>query len=122
MTSRDEAAPPACTVYFDGACPVCRAEIGWYRDRIEPGHVAFVDVAAAGCDPAPDLSRTAALARFHVRAADGTLVSGAPAFLALWRMTPRLAPVAIVLSVPPLPWLAEIGYRAFLRVRPLWRR
>ncbi len=78
------------TVYYDGACPVCRREIGFYRARTG-GAVEYCDVATAAC-PAPDLSREDALQRFHVRLGDGTLVSGAGAFLALWREMGWLPP------------------------------
>ena len=74
------------TVYYDGACPVCRREIGFYQKRTG-AEVSYCDVAAEAC-PAPDLTREEALKRFHVRLADGALVSGAAAFLALWRETP----------------------------------
>jgi hypothetical protein len=70
----------------------------------------------------PDLDREAALARFHARRADGALVSGAAAFLAVWRLSPRLAPVARLLDRAPFRQALELGYRGFLRVRPLWRR
>jgi len=44
--------------------------------------------------------------------------SGAAAFLALWGQLPRLRLIAGLLSIPPLSWLLERGYRVFLRIRP----
>ncbi|QDM19601.1 DCC1-like thiol-disulfide oxidoreductase family protein [Tardiphaga sp. vice278] len=32
-------------VYFDGSCPLCRAEIGHYRREDDTGTLAFVDVS-----------------------------------------------------------------------------
>jgi predicted DCC family thiol-disulfide oxidoreductase YuxK len=107
-------------VYFDGGCPVCRREIDVYR-RMAGEDLAFVDVCERPEAPAPDLDRDAALARFHVRDGRGELVSGARAFLALWRSVPRLSLLARILSVPPLPLLLEGVYRLFLRARRLWR-
>jgi predicted DCC family thiol-disulfide oxidoreductase YuxK len=115
------AEPSACTVYYDGACPVCSREIGFYRGRAGESGAVFIDVARGDGAPAPDLTREAALARFHVRLPDGRLVSGARAFLALWAVTPGFRLAARVLSLPPLPWMLEGGYRGFLRLRRAWR-
>lgn len=110
----------AAEVFFDGACPLCRAEIAAYRRMPGADGIAWRD-AAAGEAPA-EIGAAAALARFHVRRADGRLVSGFRAFLAVWRSMPRLAPLARLLDRPPFTWAGEAGYRVFLRVRPLWRR
>ncbi|HKK34840.1 MAG TPA: DUF393 domain-containing protein [Paracoccaceae bacterium] len=114
--------PAAATeVFYDGACPLCRREISTYRRLEGMDRIDWRDVSAAGFD-APDLERDAALARFHARRADGALVSGAAAFLAVWRRNPRLAPLARVLDRTPFRQGLELAYRGFLRVRPLWRR
>ena len=38
---------PKSTVYFDGSCPLCRAEIGYYRRKDQAGALCFVDVSEA---------------------------------------------------------------------------
>jgi predicted DCC family thiol-disulfide oxidoreductase YuxK len=109
----------AVEAFYDGGCPLCRTEIAGYR-RMEGGEsVAWRD-AAAGAAP-PEIGAAAALARFHVRRADGGLVSGFRAFLAIWRVNPRIAPVARLLDRAPFVQIGEAAYRLFLRVRPLWR-
>jgi predicted DCC family thiol-disulfide oxidoreductase YuxK len=122
LTLMTTASDPAAAriVYYDGGCPVCRREIDVYR-RMAGDDLAFVDICERPEAPAPDLDREAALARFHVRDGRGELVSGARAFLAMWRSVPRLAWLARLLSVPPLPWLLEGAYRGFLVLRRLWR-
>jgi len=66
------------TVYYDGACPLCRREIDFYRRRSGGDSVAWVDAAAFEDHLiSPDLTRADALARFHVRLPNGTLESGA---------------------------------------------
>ena len=57
-------AEPALTVYYDGACPLCRREIGFYRDCRGAEAVAWVDIAGSAEAPAPDLPRAAALAQW----------------------------------------------------------
>jgi predicted DCC family thiol-disulfide oxidoreductase YuxK len=114
--------PARPTVYFDGGCPVCSREIRFYQRRPGGGAFAWVDVTRAdAASLGPGLSREAALARMHVRRADGTLVAGAAAFAELWRGTPGLRWLGRLLAIPPLGVLAELGYRVFLRTRTLWR-
>ncbi len=110
------------TIYYDGACPVCSAEIGLYRRR--PGAEALHFVDAAACAPealGPGLTRDAALARIHVRDAAGRTESGARAFAAIWRRLPGFRWLGAFVGLPVVAPLAELGYRGFLRIRRLWR-
>lgn len=116
-------ATAAGTVYFDGACPLCRKEIAHYRRRAGAEAIDWVD--AATCDPAAlgaDLPREAALARLHVRRADGSLVSGAAAFATIWNSLPGYRWLAGLAARRPLLAVMETAYTGFLRLRPLWRR
>lgn len=111
------------TVYFDGGCPVCSREIALYRSQ--PGADAVNWVDAAHCDAAalgPGLSRADAMARLHLRRADGSLVSGAAAFTTMWQALPRWAWLGRWLDARPTLWVLEAGYRAFLWVRRAWRK
>jgi predicted DCC family thiol-disulfide oxidoreductase YuxK len=112
----------ACTVYFDGSCPVCSREIATYR-RLRGGEsVVWIDASA--CEDAAlrgDLDRGLALQRLHVRRADGTLVSGAAAFVELWRQLPAFVWLARICSIRPLLAVLEVLYVGFLRIRRLWR-
>ncbi|MGZ8273613.1 MAG: demethoxyubiquinone hydroxylase family protein [Burkholderiaceae bacterium] len=113
----------ACVVYFDGACPLCRREIAHYRGQ--EGAAAIVWVDAASCESADlgvNLARNAALARLHARRADGSLVSGVAAFVMIWSRLPAYRWLAPFVSSRPVLSVLEVGYSAFLRLRPLWRR
>lgn len=93
--------------------------------RRQPGAEAVRWVNAAACDVAafgPGLSREAALAQLHVRRADGSLVGGAAAFIAMWAALPRTARLARWLNHRPVLVLLDAAYAVFLRVRRLWRR
>ena len=110
------------TVYYDGSCPVCTAEIAQYRRA--GGGVAYADVSA---DALPEgLTREAAMARFHYRDEKGRLLSGARAFAALWlRLSegrPLLRLLARAANTPPVLILGEVAYRAFLPLRPRLQR
>jgi predicted DCC family thiol-disulfide oxidoreductase YuxK len=117
--TNDPAAAQA--VFYDGGCPICRREIAAYRDMRGMDAIEWRDVTDAGTDLS-GLDRDAAMARFHARRADGAIVSGAAAFLAVWRRSDRLRPLAIVLDRQPFRGVLELGYRGFLKIRPLWRR
>lgn len=107
------------TVYYDGACPLCRMEIGHYQSRRGAENVDWVDIASATAQTPPDLNLTDARARFHVRGSDGALVSGAAGFSALWLALPGWRFLGRVTRAPGIKQLAEGGYRAFLVFRPL---
>lgn len=84
------------------------------------GTIGFVDAATAEDEACP-IDRAALLDRFHA-CEDGTLLSGAAAFAAMWRAIPVLRPLGLAARVPVVLTLLEQGYRAFLRVRPRLQR
>jgi hypothetical protein len=45
---------PKSTAYFDGACPLCQAEIGSHRRKDQVGGLCFVDISEAGAIPPED--------------------------------------------------------------------
>lgn len=110
------------TVYFDGACPLCRREISFYRKRRGAERIDWVDVSQNPERTGTDLSCAAALARFHIRDGEGTLKSGAAAFAALWRHLPAFRPLGLVAGLPIIRHMAEILYRGFLKIRPMLQR
>lgn len=110
------------TVWFDGACPLCVAEIGLIRRLDRRGVIDFVDVSRPGALDDCPVRRSDLLARFHAREAGGPVVSGAAAFAAMWRAVPLLAPLGHLARLPGMLWLGERAYRAFLKVRPALQR
>lgn len=95
------------TVFYDGACPLCAAEIGYYRARRGSGTVNWVDGSACeAVEVVPGLTREGALQRFHVRTATGQVISGGRAVAVLWS------------SLPGLRWLGRV-FRGGLPARLL---
>lgn len=107
------------TVFYDGGCPLCRREIAFYRNRPGAETLCWVDVSTVpGALVAEDLSKAEALARFHVRQADGTLRSDGAAFASLWAALPGFRFWGRLFAAAPLAWLLEPAYNLFLRWRP----
>jgi len=113
---------PLTTVYFDGSCPLCQAEIGYYRRKDRDGGLCFVDVSQPGAATPEGLTCQRAMARFHVRTHDGRVVSGAAAFVEIWRRLPQWRWAARAASLPGALPALEWGYRMFLPVRPFLSR
>ena len=116
---------PALTVLYDGACPLCRREIGVYRamQPLQPNSpVCFADISDAAVPLPLGTTREQLLARFHVQGRDGELLSGAQAFLRLWAAFPGWRWLALVGRLPGASWAMERIYRLFLRGRPTLQR
>lgn len=113
---------PKSTVYFDGSCPLCRTEMEHYRRNDQEHVLCFVDISDT-CTPPPEgITRKNAMKRFHVRAGDGRVLSGAAAFVEVWTRLPRWGWAARAASLPGALIALEWGYRIFLPVRPLISR
>ena len=113
----------ACRVYYDGSCPLCRREIGFYRRREGAEEIEWIDVSAEdyrGGEDAPEPD--AAMKRFHVVGADGKLVSGGAAFAQLWTALPGFRAAGRLFLMPPFSWAIAFGYRLFLPLRPLLQK
>jgi len=109
---------PALTVYYDGACPICRFEIGHYRQCAGSEPIDFVNVAAENLPSLGEgLDRDKAMARFHVRRADGSLLSGAAGFSEVWQVLPGWRRLGWFASLPIILPVLEVGYKAILPVR-----
>lgn len=119
-------APDGLTVLYDGACPLCRREIGLYQDLTPRRPLEFRDISDAAtplpADLPAGLPRSELLARFHVQHADGRIESGARAFIALWERLPYWRWLARFGRLPGMASLMEVAYRGFLRVRPTMQR
>ena len=80
------------------------------------GAIDFVDVAE-GADPSCPIDQRQLLARFHAEE-NGTVLSGAAAFAAMWRAIPRLRWLGLLARNRLVRRVLEWLYLGFLKVRP----
>jgi len=110
------------TVYFDGSCALCRTEIGYYRREDQYSSLCFVDISEADAALPEGTTKRRAMQRFHVRASDGKILSGAAAFVEVWARLPNWRWAARAASLPGALAALELGYRMFLPIRPIISR
>jgi predicted DCC family thiol-disulfide oxidoreductase YuxK len=113
---------PKSTVFFDGSCPLCRAEIGYYRRQDQAGSLCFVDVSEPGAVTPEGITQRRAMERFHVRASDGSVLSGAAAFVEVLTCLPKWRWAARAALLPGALAVLDLVYRIFLPVRPFLSR
>ena len=105
-------------VFFDGGCSMCSREIAHYRKRRGADRIRWVDISGADSAISQyDLSRSAAMARFHVLDINGCWQIGAWGFAELWSHLPAYRWLAhTVRSLRVLPIL-DVAYNRFARWR-----
>jgi predicted DCC family thiol-disulfide oxidoreductase YuxK len=107
---------PRVTIWYDGACPLCLAEISLIqRLDAKKGRIGLVNLMGDGTCP---LDRDEMLARFHAQEANGPLLNGAAAFGAMWRHVTPFQPLGWLALFPPALWVMNKCYGLFLRFRP----
>ena len=114
----DQAFENGPTIYFDGSCALCSVEIDHYASRVGGHKLGYVDVSRNDARLGVDLTSGTAMRRFHVRRSDGSLVSGARAFVEVWDTLPGWKWAARVAKIRGVLPVLEVGYRAFLPIRP----
>jgi predicted DCC family thiol-disulfide oxidoreductase YuxK len=109
----------ALTLYYDGKCPFCLAEMTrlarW--DRARDGVLAFTDIAQPGFDPSHLGAGMADLnAQLYALGRDGRVLVGVDSMLAAYTLAGR-GYLVWPLRVPLLRGLLSFLYRAFARHR-----
>lgn len=107
-------------IFFDGRCYLCSHEIDIYRRRNEQGRLEFVDISHANFKPEEyGVDPVSVNKEFHVQTADGMLLKGVSAFVAIWQVLPGgwqiLAKTA---NLWPVKKVMQGGYFVFAKIRP----
>ena len=105
------------TLFFDGKCPLCQAEILFLSRRNHAGLLEFVDINSDLFDEkSVGVSCAQAMAAMYGQFTDGSLISGVSVFGEAYRRA-RLPTLAWVLSRKTLSPLLGLGYRFFAKHR-----
>jgi predicted DCC family thiol-disulfide oxidoreductase YuxK len=113
-------------VYYNSACPVCRAGIADQQARMEA--CGATDIEWVDVHQAPERAAEAGAGleevreKLHVRRGDGTVVVGAEAFGHLWSATPGQRWLGRLARLPVLRTLARWAYDGFARQLYRWNR
>ncbi|MBS0432531.1 MAG: DUF393 domain-containing protein [Proteobacteria bacterium] len=114
---------PKTRVYYNSACPVCRAGIESQRGKMTACDIDWIDVHThpeAAKEAGADLEFVRE--RLHVIAPDGSRHVGADAFTQLWQDTPGRRWMAALARLPGLRRLNRFLYNRFARRLYLWNR
>ena len=108
---------PKLTLFYDGACPLCQAEILFLSSRNQADLLGFIDINSERYDPLKvGVSCEEALAAMYGQYADGTLISGPAVFPEAYRRA-NLPTLAWIFSRKSMQPALQIGYRFFAKNR-----
>lgn len=107
------------TLFHDGNCPLCGAEIAQLRKSDRHGLLCFEDIHAPDFrDRFPHLDPSAADRVLHGQLEDGTMLYGLDVTVRAWTSVGRHRWLR-VLRWPLVGRVADLGYRFFARHRHL---
>ena len=105
------------TLFYDGACPLCQAEILFLSRRNQAGLLDFVDIHSERFDSEKiGVSCDQALAAMYGQYANGGLIEGVAVFPEAYRRA-NLPFLAWLFSRHALQPLLRVGYRFFAKNR-----
>ena len=105
------------TMFYDGLCPLCQAEIQFLSGRNEAGLLSFVDINSEQYSAERvGVSCNEALASMCAQYDDGGLIQGVEVFSAAYSRA-NLPKLAWLFSRPALKPFWNVGYRFFAKNR-----
>lgn len=104
------------TLFYDGNCPLCLAEIHLLKSRNHQQLLAFIDVTENIDEHKHGVSCAAALQSMHGQLADGTIIQGVAVFREAYTRV-GWHTMAWVLSIQSLQPLFDLAYYHFAKHR-----
>ena len=104
-------------IFYNGSCSICAPEIRMYKKIITYENVEgsnqldFVDISVSVPD---EFSHEDMLKRLHAKLPNGDIVSGVPAFIALWKQVPGFKGLAFLINLPIVKSVAIFTYDKIL--------
>jgi len=108
---------PELTIFYDGGCPLCAAEIGYLEKLDKAKKMAFENIyAPLFSQRFPHINIKEADKVLHGQWRDGSIIYGLDVTYHSWALVGKGRFVAI-LRWPVFKQLAQLGYRFFARYR-----
>lgn len=110
-------------VYYNSACPVCKAGIEGQMDKDSVCEIQWNDVHKENqlvSEVGSDLEYVRE--RLHVVDENGQLQIGFDAFLAIWRNSPSEVWKSKVFGLPIIKQLCRVSYNIFAAILYKWNR
>ncbi len=113
----DEEPKYPITIYYDGACGICRREMEHYRAKDKNARLKFINANHPNFDPKSEgLDPQNILDYIHAKDENGKVVYGLEAFAWIWEACGyKLLPILV--RLPLIRQLARAFYRLFARYR-----
>lgn len=110
-------------VYYNSACPVCRAGIEQQKTKMPSCPVQWQDVHTDNT-LVKELNADLAFVRerLHVVDEHGKLNIGFDAFLTIWRHSPKEQWKASLLGLPIIKPIMRVLYNLFAKLLYIWNR
>lgn len=105
------------TLFYDGFCPLCVAEMDKLAEYDVDAKLGFEDIQALDFPTRfPNIDPVAADRFLHAQYEDGSMIYGLDVTHQAWRQVGRQRWLAI-LRWPVIRWFADLGYTFFARHR-----
>ncbi len=108
---------PSLTLFFDGRCPLCMAEINELKKLDRNGSLSFVDVNSDSLSKNHSyIDKESALSMLHGITGDGQMLFGLDVTVAAWAAVGKHRWLQI-LRWPIIRYVADAAYWLFARYR-----
>ncbi len=121
MTIETQDQKDELNVYFNSACPVCKAGIEAQQGRSTECQIKWNDVHADQ-KAVENIDQNLSTVRkyLHLTNADGELKVGIDAFITLWQNSPDEKYKARIFALPVVKQMAEVAYFIFANALYWW--
>lgn len=107
------------TLYFDGLCVVCSAEINQYKKMRGSENINFVDIAGPDFDAKKEnLDPVKVNIELHAKDSDGKLHIGVDAFILIWSRLDKLNWLSRLAKNSVVNKFLQLNYALFIKIRP----
>ncbi|MCB1935802.1 MAG: DUF393 domain-containing protein [Nitrosomonas sp.] len=113
-------------VYYNSACPVCKAGIEKQRSLMENCGIKDIDWVDVHTQPETATETPSSLEqireRLHIKDESGQIRIGADAFIFLWLRTPKLRWLGKISQFPVIKPIFQLSYNLFAKLLYRWNR